>query len=133
MYGEKLDSNYTRMLSWQYWTSPEKQHPTKQAVRTTYHLSWNIIQVRQTRHADHCWRSKDELISDVFLWTPSHGWAKAGWPARTYIQQLCADTGYSLEDHPGAMDKWWERVREILAGGVTCWRWCDGGVDLTVQ
>ena len=28
------------------------------------------IQARQTRHAGHCWRSKDELISDVLLWTP---------------------------------------------------------------
>ena len=29
------------------------------------------IQVRQTRHAGHCWKSKDELICDVLLWTPS--------------------------------------------------------------
>ena len=29
------------------------------------------IQVRWTRHAGHCWRSKDELISDVLLWTPT--------------------------------------------------------------
>ena len=31
----------------------------------------------------------------------------------TYIQQLCADTGYSLEDLLGVMDdrdSWWERV-----------------------
>ena len=41
----------------------------------------------------------------------SHGWAKAGRPAKTYIQQLCADTGCSLEDLPGAIDNWdgwWE-------------------------
>ena len=36
------------------------------------------IQVRQTRHAGHCWRSRDELISDVLLWTPTYGQAKAG-------------------------------------------------------
>ena len=28
----------------------------------------------------------------------SHKWAKVGWPGRTYIQQLCANTGGSLED-----------------------------------
>ena len=28
----------------------------------------------------HCWRSRDELISDVLLWTPTYGWAKAGRP-----------------------------------------------------
>ena len=43
------------------------------------------IQVRRTRHAGHCWRSRDELIRDVLLWTPTHGRAKAGRPARTYI------------------------------------------------
>ena len=67
------------------------------------------IQVRRTRHAGHCWRSRDELISDVLLWTPTHGRAKAGRPAQTYIQQLCEDTGCSPEDLPEAMndrEKW---------------------------
>ena len=67
------------------------------------------IQARRTRHAGHCWRSKDELISDVLLWTPTYGRAKAGRPARTYIQQLCEDTGCSPEDLPEAMndrEKW---------------------------
>ena len=52
--------------------------------------------------------------------------AKAIWPARTYIQQLCADTGCSLEDLPEAMDdreRWQERVREIRADGTTWWWW----------
>ena len=51
-------------------------------------------------------------ISDVLLWTPSHGRAKAGQPARTYIQQLCEDTGCSPEDLPEAMndrEEWRER------------------------
>ena len=76
--------------------------------------------------AGHCWRSKDELISDVLLWTPTYGRAKAGWPARTYIQQLCEDTGCNPEDLPGAMsdrEKWRERVRDIRAGGTTWWWW----------
>ena len=46
------------------------------------------IQVRRTRHAGHYWRSKDELISNVLLWTPTYGQANAGQPARTYIQQV---------------------------------------------
>ena len=80
------------------------------------------IQVRQTRHAGHCWRSRDELISDVLLWTPTHGRAKAGRPARTYIQQLCEDTGCCPEDLPEAMndrEKWRERVRDIRATSTT--------------
>ena len=35
---------------------------------------------------------------------PTYGRAKAGRPARTYIQQLCEDTGYSPEDLPEAMN-----------------------------
>ena len=27
------------------------------------------IQVRRTRHAGHCWRSRDELLNDELLWT----------------------------------------------------------------
>ena len=53
------------------------------------------------------------------FWTPTHGCAKAGRPARTYIQQLCEDTGCCPEDLPEAMndrEKWWERVRDIRAG-----------------
>ena len=85
-----------------------------------------LIQARWTRHAGHCWRSKDKLISDVLLWTPAYGQAKAGWPARTYIQQLCEDMGCSPEDRLEAMndrEKWWERIRDIRASGTTWWWW----------
>ena len=78
------------------------------------------------RHARHWWRSRDELIGDVLLWTPTYGRAKAGRPARTHIQQLCEDTGCSPEDLPEAMndrEKWRERVRDIRASGTTWWWW----------
>ena len=84
------------------------------------------IKVRRTRHAVHCWRSGDELVSDVLLWTPSFGQAKAGRPARTYIQQLCEDTGCSTEDLLESINNregWWERVRDIRPGGTTRWWW----------
>ena len=74
------------------------------------------IQVRRTRHAGHCWRSRDELISDVLLWIPTHGRAKAGRPARTYIQQLCEDTGCCPEDL--IWYKWyiflWYHINDII-------------------
>ena len=99
---KKIDGNYTRMLrvilnkSW--W-----QHATKQQLYGPLSPVTKTIKIRRTRHAGHCWRSRDELISYVFLWTPSHGRAKAGPSARTYIQQLCADTECSSEDQPEAM------------------------------
>ena len=119
----RLDGNYTRMLravlnkSW-------RQHPTRLQLYGHLPPITKTIQVRRTRHAGHCWRSKDELISDVLLWTPTHGCARVGWPARTYIQQLCEDTGCNPEDLPEAMndrEKWRETVRDIRAGGATWW------------
>ena len=129
---KKLDGNYTRMLravlnrSW-------RQHPTRHQLYGHLPPITKTIQVRRARHAGYCWKSKDELISDVLLWTPTYGRAKAGRPARTYIQQLCEDTGCNPEDLPEAMsdrEKWRERVRDIRAGqgypcGTTwsCWYW----------
>ena len=98
-----------------------RQHPTKHQLYGHLPPITKTIQVRRTRHAGHCWRSKDEL-----LWTPVYGQAKTGWPARTYIQQLCEDTGCSPEDLPEAMndsEKWRERVRNIRASGTTWWWW----------
>ena len=120
---KKLDGNYTRMLrailnkSW-------RQHPTRHQLYGHRPPITKTIQVRRTRHAGHCWRSKDELISDVLLRTPVYGQANAGRPAGTYIQQLCEDTGCSTEDLPEVMndrEKWRERVRDIRAGGSTWW------------
>ena len=118
---KKLDGSYARMLrailnkSW-------RLHPTKQQQYGHLPPITKSIQVRRTRHAGHCWRSRNELISDILQWTPTYGRAKAGRPARQYIQQLCEDTGCSPEDLPEAMndwEKWRERVSDIRAGGTT--------------
>ena len=110
----------TRMLrailnkSWQ-------QHLTRHQLYGHLPPITKTIQVRRTRHAGHCWRSRDELIRDVLLWIPTHGRAKAGRPARTYIQQLCEDTGCCPEDLPRAMndrEEWRERVRDIRAAST---------------
>ena len=96
---KNLDGNYTRMLrailnkSW-------RQHPTKHQLYSHLPPMTKTIKVRWTRPAGHCRRSRDELIWDVLLWIPTYGRAKAGRPARTYIQQLCDDTGCSPVDLP---------------------------------
>ena len=122
---KKLDDNCKRMLpailnkSW-------SQHPTKQLYGHLPPIT-KTIQVRRIRHAGHCWRSRDELIIDGLLWTPSHGQAKSGWPAWNYREQLCGDTRCSPEDLPEAMkdmNGWRERVRDIRADGSRKWWWC---------
>ena len=81
---KKLDGNYTRMLrvilnkSW-------RQHPTKQQRYGHLPPITKTIKIRSNRHAGNCWRSRDEIINGVLLWTPSHGRAKAGRSVRTYI------------------------------------------------
>ena len=118
---KKIDGNYTRMLQ-AIWNRSWRQHPTKQQLYTHLPPITKTIQIRRTRHAGHCWRSRDELISDVLQWIPSHGRAKAVRSVRTYKQQLCEDTGCSFEDLPGAMndrERWRERVRDIRADGMT--------------
>ena len=120
---KRLDGNYTRMM-WAILNRSWRQYPTKQQLYDHLPPIMKTIQVRQTRHAGHCWRSRDELISDVLLWTPSHGQAKAGRPAQTHIQHLCEDMRCSPEDLLKAMndrERWRERVRDIRADGTTRW------------
>ena len=98
-----------------------RQHPTRHQLYSHLTPIMKTILVRRTRHAGHCWRSRDKLISDVLLWTPTYGRAKARRPTRIYIQQLCEDTGCSPEDLPEAMndrEKWQERVRDIRDSGT---------------
>ena len=103
---KKLDGNYTRMLrailnkSW-------RQLPTKHQLYGYLPPITKTIKVKWTRHAGHCR-------------------AKAGRPARTYIQQLCEDTGCSPEDLPEVMndrEERLERVRVICADSTTWWWW----------
>ena len=116
---KKLDGNYSRILrailnkSWRQQYGHQLYGHLLPITKT--------VQVGRTRHAGNCWRSRDELISDVLRLTPKYGRAKAERLARTYIQQTCDDTGCSPEDLPEAMndrEKWRERARDIRACGT---------------
>ena len=58
-------------------------------------LNWSIYECvsvwfLRARYVGHSWRSKDELISDVLLWTSTHGLVNVGRTVRTYMHQFCA-------------------------------------------
>ena len=117
---KKRDGNYTRMLqailnkSW-------RQHPTKHQLYVHLPPIMKTIQVSQTRHAGHCWRSRDELISDVLLRTPTYGWAKARRPARNTYSRSVRIQDVALN----TCQRWWTIGRSGERGsGYPCW-WHD--------
>ena len=94
---KKLDGKCIRMLQEILNTFWRKQ-PIKQQQYGYLPPITKTIKIRRTTHARHCWRSGDEFISDVLLWTLSHGRVKAGQPAWTNVQQLCADRDVNLKN-----------------------------------
>ena len=122
---KKLDGNYPKILR-AILNKSLRQHPPNQRLYGHLLPITKTIKVRQSRYVGHDWRSRDELKSDVHQCTPLHRRAKARRLARSYIQQLCADTGCNPEVLSEGMDKWvgWqERVRDILADCTTWWWW----------
>ena len=55
-----------------------QQHLTKQQVYGRLLSISQTVQERGAKHAGHCWRSKDTLISNILLWTPTHGHTSVG-------------------------------------------------------
>ena len=92
-----------------------RQHPTKQQLYGHLPPITKTIKVRRTRHAGHGWRSKDDLISNILLCAPSHGRAKAGRPARTYIQDIAWKT---------SQERWTIETAGGEGQGDLCWQ-CD--------
>ena len=72
--------------------------------------------IRRLRFIGHCWRKKDEVISDLLLWEPKHGARKRGRPALTYVDQLQNDTGLSIVELKNIMENWREWMK--LVNGV---------------
>ena len=73
----------------QYLTNLGSSTPRNKSRTATYHPSKKKkIQVKRTSHAEYCFGSKDKLISDLLLWTSTHGCASVGRPARNYCYVL---------------------------------------------
>ena len=106
----RLSGTYTRMLravlniSW-------KEHPTKQTLYGKLPPIIKTIKERRLRFAGHCWRAKQEIVSDVLFWNPRHGKRKRGRPEINYLDNLRDDIELSEEDlKMGMLDReWWKR------------------------
>ena len=79
----------------------------------------HTIRIR-TCFAAHCYRSEEEIIKDVLLWTPNHGTTKLELPKKTYVKHICDDTGLTTEELNTSMKDrttWkniFESAREII-------------------
>ena len=102
-----------------FWTSPGGSILQGNNCRDTYLSSRKPSKLDSQ---DSQGTAGEERVSDILLWNLSHGRARLGRPARTYLQQLCNDTGYCMKDLPKVMndrDERRERVRE------NPWRWFE--------
>ena len=73
----KLNGTYTCMLCAIlniHWSA----HPSKERLYGNLVQITSVIKERRTRFAGHCYRSKDEVVSDLILWTPKHVKTKFG-------------------------------------------------------
>ena len=67
---------------------------------------------------------KDELISNILLWSPAHGHASVGRPAKTYINPLRTKDATKKtcpEQWMIGMEGERERARELCAVSATWW------------
>ena len=106
----------------QYWTSPGGNTP-----QSTNYTAICLLSRKLSKVDEPDMRALLEKQGRAHKWcTPTYGRANAGRPPRTYIQQLCEDTGCSPEDLQEVMndrETWRERVRYICASDATWWWW----------
>ena len=48
-------------------------HVTNEALFGDLPPIFNTITERRVRFSGHCWRSKNEVVSQLLFWDPSHG------------------------------------------------------------
>ena len=80
-------------------------------------LPWisTTVRERRLRFSGHCWRNKNEVVSDLVLWEPKHDKRSVGGQARTFVDLLEVDTRVPRDCLPAAMDDrvgWRKRVME---------------------
>ena len=86
-FNEMLDENYIRIL---------KEAPNAIAAVWSFISHLRKIHIRPTRHTGYNWRRKDELRSDILLWTTTHGYTHVGRPSSALYGQWM---------------KWWELAK----------------------
>ena len=117
---KKINGFYTRMLraalniSWIHHMSNKDLYGKIPKITDT-------ILEQRLRFSGYCWRSKNEVVSDVLLWLPMHGRRSRGSPAKTVVDHLMEDTSSNYKQLPNAMmnrEEWRVRVNQCRASST---------------
>ena len=96
-----------------------KQHLKKQQLYTHLLLISQTSLVRQIRHAVHCWRSKDKLISNFIIWMhqcwPTSSVQTLDAVKKTSQKQLITEAGSKGEPRKSVMLVWDDDDDDICA------------------
>ena len=111
---KRLNGTYTRMLM-RAWNLSWNLHPTRQRIYGTLPTISEVVRERRLRFAGHCYRAKDQAITNLVLWqlpTPHRNGARP----LSYTTTIIRDTGIRLEDLRNAMedkDMWRSMVKHV--------------------
>ena len=118
MHWKKLDKNYKNATS--NLNKYLKQRPTKQQLYSYLPSISKNIQIRR-RHGELCWRNKEEVISEVLPWIPTHGRTRVGRPTRRYLHQLSKKIDWNVWRERRMIGTDRKGFKEIYAFSETRW------------
>ena len=85
-----MDANKTHREKARWELHKNAMYNSEQILEATPHKTAAVQPLTShfKNYTRHVWRSENKFISDILLWTPTHGHARIDRPARTYLQQL---------------------------------------------
>ena len=112
---KQLDYCFTRLLRADLNISL-RDHISNKALNGDLPPISTSLQIRRLRFIAHCWRNKNETVSQLLLWDPKRGSRSRERPATIFIDQLESDTGLSRQDLTSVMAnrREWDRLIKSL-------------------
>jgi len=99
----RLNGNYTRLLR-KVQNVSYAEHKTNRELYGKLDLITDTIKARRLKYIGHVWRRDDkEPLHQLLLWVPQHGKRSRGRPHKTFLDQICEDTGLELDQLGEAM------------------------------
>ena len=121
---DRLDGTYTRLLM-RVQTISWREHKTKAQIYGDIPPISVTVAQRRARFAGHCYRAKDQVVSDIICWRlpcPNRGRRPFN-----YMDTIARSMNLDIEDIPKIMaerGEWRCRVNSISASAVTWWWIC---------